>query len=389
MEMNTRLQVEHPVTEMITGTDLVEWQLRVAAGEKIPLMQEEILLQGHAFEARIYAEDPNNNFMPGAGPLLHLSTPPADRFTRIETGVRQGDEVSVHYDPMIAKLVVWAEDRQAALRKLRYSLHQYHIVGLSTNIDFLLSLSGHPQFEAGNVHTNFIPQHHDELFPTKKATPHEVMCQAALGLILKEKMLTDAFRDQSDDKFSPFASSTGRRINICYTRKMSLLDGENIVDVAVSYNQDGSYKMQIQDKTFLISGEILKEGDSLYLRSSVDGTVSKSKLVILDNTIYLFFPEGSAQIGLPVPKYLSAVSSGAEQSGAVAPMTGTVEKVFVKAGDKVQIGDPLMVMIAMKMEHTIRAPKAGVIKKVHFQEGAQANRHAPLVEFVDEEAESK
>ncbi|XP_041898009.1 methylcrotonoyl-CoA carboxylase subunit alpha, mitochondrial [Corvus kubaryi] len=389
MEMNTRLQVEHPVTEMITGTDLVEWQLRVAAGEKIPLMQEEILLQGHAFEARIYAEDPNNNFMPGAGPLLHLSTPPADRFTRIETGVRQGDEVSVHYDPMIAKLVVWAEDRQAALRKLRYSLHQYNIVGLSTNIDFLLSLSGHPQFEAGNVHTNFIPQHHDELFPTKKATPHEVMCQAALGLILKEKMLTDAFRDQSDDKFSPFASSTGRRINICYTRKMSLLDGENIVDVAVSYNQDGSYKMQIQDKTFLISGEILKEGDSLYLRSSVDGTVSKSKLVILDNTIYLFFLEGSAQIGLPVPKYLSAVSSGAEQSGAVAPMTGTVEKVFVKAGDKVQVGDPLMVMIAMKMEHTIRAPKAGVIKKVHFQEGAQANRHAPLVEFVDEEAESK
>ncbi|XP_009320012.1 PREDICTED: methylcrotonoyl-CoA carboxylase subunit alpha, mitochondrial [Pygoscelis adeliae] len=389
MEMNTRLQVEHPVTEMITGTDLVEWQLRVAAGEKIPLMQEEILLRGHAFEARIYAEDPNNNFMPGAGPLLHLSTPPPDSFTRIETGVRQGDEVSVHYDPMIAKLVVWAEDRQAALRKLRYSLHQYNIVGLSTNIDFLLSLSGHPQFEAGNVHTNFIPQHHDELFPTKKATPHEVMCQAALGLILKEKMLTDAFRDQSDDKFSPFASSTGRRINICYTRKLSLLDGENIVDVAVSYNQEGSYNMQIQDKTFLISGEIFNEGDSVYLRSSLNGTVCKSKLVILDNTIYLFFPEGSAQIGLPVPKYLSAVSSAGMQSGAVAPMTGTVEKVFVKAGDKVQIGDPLMVMIAMKMEHTIRAPKAGVIKKVNFREGAQANRHAPLVEFVDEEAESK
>uniref|UniRef100_A0A669PZA9 Methylcrotonoyl-CoA carboxylase 1 n=1 Tax=Phasianus colchicus TaxID=9054 RepID=A0A669PZA9_PHACC len=127
MEMNTRLQVEHPVTEMITGTDLVEWQLRVAAGEKIPLTQEEILLRGHAFEARIYAEDPTNNFLPGAGPLVHLSTPPPDRDTRIETGVRQGDEVSVHYDPMIAKLVVWAEDREAALRKLRYSLHQYNV----------------------------------------------------------------------------------------------------------------------------------------------------------------------------------------------------------------------------------------------------------------------
>ncbi|NXA31045.1 MCCA carboxylase, partial [Eudromia elegans] len=389
MEMNTRLQVEHPVTEMITGTDLVEWQLRVAAGEKIPLRQEEILLRGHAFEARIYAEDPNNNFMPGAGPLLHLSTPLPDSFTRIETGVRQGDEVSVHYDPMIAKLVVWAEDRQAALRRLRYSLNQYNIVGLNTNIDFLLSLSGHPQFEAGNVHTNFILQHYDELFPAQKATPHEVVCQAALGLILKEKVATDAFRDQSDDKYSPFASSSGRRINILYTRKLSLLDGENTVDVMVNYNQEGSYSMQIKDKTFLISGEISKEGNSLYLRSSINGAVSKSKLVILDNTIYLFTPEGSAQIGVPVPKYLSAVSSEGMQAGAIAPMTGTIEKVFVKAGDKVQTGDPLMVMIAMKMEHTIRAPKAAVIKKVNFQEGAQANRHAPLVEFVDEESESK
>uniref|UniRef100_A0A2K5DIZ2 Methylcrotonyl-CoA carboxylase subunit 1 n=1 Tax=Aotus nancymaae TaxID=37293 RepID=A0A2K5DIZ2_AOTNA len=130
MEMNTRLQVEHPVTEMITGTDLVEWQLRIAAGEKIPLSQEEIPLQGHAFEARIYAEDPNHNFVPETGPLVHLSTPPADPCTRIETGVRQGDEVSVHYDPMIAKLVVWAADRQAALTKLRYSLRQCHISSL-------------------------------------------------------------------------------------------------------------------------------------------------------------------------------------------------------------------------------------------------------------------
>uniref|UniRef100_A0A4W3JLZ8 Methylcrotonyl-CoA carboxylase subunit n=1 Tax=Callorhinchus milii TaxID=7868 RepID=A0A4W3JLZ8_CALMI len=127
MEMNTRLQVEHPVTEMVTGTDLVEWQLRVAAGEKLPLMQDELSVQGHAFEARIYAEDPDTDFMPGAGPLLHLSTPAPDTFTRIETGVRQGDDVSVHYDPMIAKLVVWGEDRTAALSKLKYCLRQYNV----------------------------------------------------------------------------------------------------------------------------------------------------------------------------------------------------------------------------------------------------------------------
>ncbi|XP_042315391.1 methylcrotonoyl-CoA carboxylase subunit alpha, mitochondrial [Sceloporus undulatus] len=389
MEMNTRLQVEHPVTEMITGTDLVEWQLKIAAGEKIPLTQEEILLKGHAFEARIYAEDPNNNFMPGAGPLLHLSTPPSDSCIRIETGVRQGDEVSIHYDPMIAKLVVWAEDRQAALRKLRYCLRQYNIVGLSTNVDFLLNLSGHPEFEAGNVHTNFIPQHYDELFPSKGAISKVSLCQAALGLILREKMVTDTFRLQSEDKFSPFASSNGRRINIPYVRNLTLHDGENNVNMTITYNHDGSYDMQMQDQCLHVSGCVSSDGDSDYIKCSINGVVCKSKIVILDDAIHLFSLEGSERIGLPVPKYLSGASSAGDQGGAVAPMTGTIEKVFVKAGDKVQAGDPLVVMIAMKMEHTIRAPKSGTIKKVHYQEGSQANRHAPLVELVEEEAESQ
>ncbi|XP_077344021.1 methylcrotonoyl-CoA carboxylase subunit alpha, mitochondrial [Lithobates pipiens] len=384
MEMNTRLQVEHPVTEMITGTDLVEWQLRVAAGERIPVTQEEITLSGHAFEARIYAEDPNSNFMPGAGPLLHLSTPPADLYTRIETGVRQGDEVSVHYDPMIAKLVVWAKDRQAALTKLRYCLRQYNIVGLSTNIDFLLSLSGHPAFEAGDVHTSFIPQHYNELFPPKKGISNQMLCQAALGLILKEQILTHEFNVHWEDKFSPFASGSGRRINISYTRNLTLLDGDNKVDLKINYNRDGSFDMQVQDKVLNVSGELLNEGGMTFLRCSVDGTLCKSKLVIIDNTIHLFSMEDSVQLGIPVPKFLSEVSTSGSQGGAVAPMTGTIEKVFVKAGDKVEAGDPLMVMIAMKMEHTIRAPKAGTIKKVHFKEGVQASRHAPLVEFEEE-----
>ncbi|XP_032081253.1 methylcrotonoyl-CoA carboxylase subunit alpha, mitochondrial [Thamnophis elegans] len=385
MEMNTRLQVEHPVTEMITGTDLVEWQLKVAAGEKIPLTQEEIVLKGHAFEARIYAEDPNNNFMPGAGPLLHLSTPPADSCTRIETGVRQGDEVSIYYDPMIAKLVVWAEDRPAALRKLRYCLQQYNIVGLSTNVDFLLNLSAHPEFEAGNVHTNFIPQHHSELFPPKRSISKVTLCQAALGLILKEKLVTDTFRLQTEDKFSPFASSSGRRINIPYVRNMILLDNEKNVNITVQYNHDGSYDMQIEDQFFHVSGCLSKNDDIEYIRCSVNGVVYQSKLVLLDTAIYLFSSENHEQIDLPVPKYLTSTSAGGGHSGAVAPMTGTVDKVFVKSGDKVQVGDSLVVMTAMKMEHTIRAPKAGIIKKVLYQEGSQVNRHAPLVELAEED----
>ncbi|XP_045395718.1 methylcrotonoyl-CoA carboxylase subunit alpha, mitochondrial isoform X2 [Lemur catta] len=395
MEMNTRLQVEHPVTEMITGTDLVEWQLRVAAGEKIPLSQEEITLQGHAFEARIYAEDPNNNFMPGAGPLVHLSTPQADDSTRIETGVRQGkvkenrDEVSVYYDPMIAKLVVWAASRQMALTKLRYGLRQYNIVGLHTNVDFLLKLSGHPEFEAGNVHTNFIPQHHKDLLPNWKPAAKEVLCQAALGLILKEKALTDTFRLQTQDQFSPFSSSSGRRLNFSYTRNMTLRDGKNNVAIAVTYNRDGSYNMQIEDKTFQVLGDLYSEGDCTYLKCSINGVASKTKLVILENTIYLFSTEGRIEIGIPVPKYLSSVSSEGTQGGTIAPMTGTIEKVLVKAGDKVKAGDSLMVIIAMKMEHTIKAPKDGTIKKVFYGEGSQANRHTPLVEFEEEESDKR
>uniref|UniRef100_A0A4W3J4I6 Methylcrotonoyl-CoA carboxylase subunit alpha, mitochondrial n=1 Tax=Callorhinchus milii TaxID=7868 RepID=A0A4W3J4I6_CALMI len=276
MEMNTRLQVEHPVTEMVTGTDLVEWQLRVAAGEKLPLMQDELSVQGHAFEARIYAEDPDTDFMPGAGPLLHLSTPAPDTFTRIETGVRQ-------------------------------------------------------------------------------------------------------------DPFSPFASSNGRRLNVVYIRNLTLQDGENKVDVAVEYNHDGTYNVQIDGQVFHVFGELIQEPHATYLSCSINGMVSRPKLVITDNSLHLFSKEGSAQVNSPVAKYLTGIDTFVSQGGAVAPMTGTIEKVFVKEGDLVQIGDPLMVMIAMKMEHTIRAPKAGVIEKVLFKEGSQANRHAALVTFVEEE----
>ncbi|KAL6469527.1 hypothetical protein MHYP_G00230510 [Metynnis hypsauchen] len=389
MEMNTRLQVEHPVSEMITGTDLVEWQLRVAAGEKLPLSQSDVVLRGHSFEARIYAEDPNNDFLPGAGHLQHLSTPQPDEHTRIETGVREGDEVSVHYDPMIAKLVVWGEDRSAALKKLRYCLRQYNIVGLSTNIDFLLNLSGHPEFEAGNVHTSFIPQHSEQLFPPAVAPTAEEACQAALGLLLREREQTQEFVRQSDDVYSPFGSGDGSRLNVLFCRNLTLQLGENKVAVAVTYNPDGTYSMEIGGQVFQVSGELQKEGGATYLCCCVNGVLSRPKLVIVDNEVHLFSMEGSAQVDVPLPKFLAGVSSSGAQDGAVAPMTGTIEKVLVKAGDTVQKGDPLVVMIAMKMEHTIRAPKAGVIKKVLFREGSQASRHAALVELEEEESEDK
>lgn len=225
MEMNTRLQVEHPVTEMITGTDLVEWQLKVAQGEPLPLKQEEIRRNGHAFEARIYAEDPDNNFMPGAGPLVYLTTPQATQDVRIETGVMQGDEVSVYYDPMIAKLVVWAPDRLAALRRLDSALADYHIAGLKTNIRFLRSLATHSEFKLGHVNTNFIPDHFNELFSTKTTIselPGSIVCQLLVGQIILEQKQSRRNTSFGFVQSDPFAQNDNFRINMLFQHKLTV-----------------------------------------------------------------------------------------------------------------------------------------------------------------------
>ncbi|CAG9575889.1 unnamed protein product [Danaus chrysippus] len=186
MEMNTRLQVEHPITEMITGTDLVEWQLRIAAGEPLPVSQEDIIRRGHAVECRIYAEEPRAGFLPRAGTLHRLTQPTPEENVRVETGVREGHEVSVHYDPMIAKLVVWGQDRNEALAKTKRKLSEYQVAGLETNVNFLLRLSGASAFVAGDVHTAFIPQHEAELFPQSDTVLSEDKAiQAALGYVIK------------------------------------------------------------------------------------------------------------------------------------------------------------------------------------------------------------
>ena len=208
MEMNTRLQVEHPITEMITGTDLVEWQIKIAQGELLPLKQDEIKLNGHAFEARIYAEDPANGFMPGSGRLTYLRTPPTgtDGKIRVETGVLEGDEVSVHYDPMIAKLVAWSSNRASALQKLRNALQQYYVSrmeadcllsagngsfqigGLNTNIPFLMSLCDNQQFQLGKVHTDFIKENKAALFHSQEVTP-TLAVAAATAVINAQQQL--------------------------------------------------------------------------------------------------------------------------------------------------------------------------------------------------------
>ena len=196
MEMNTRLQVEHPITEMITKTDLVEMQFTVASGKRLPVKQEDLRIHGHSFEARVYAEDPSHDFLPISGRIDHLIEPQGEH-VRVETGVRQNDEVSVYYDPMIAKLVVWSEDRETALKKLNNQLSNYKILGLKTNIPFLMKLSPHSEFVKGNVYTNFIPDFHQDLFSTGQLDG-ERLVKLAIGIVYSELNLK---RAKSNDPF--------------------------------------------------------------------------------------------------------------------------------------------------------------------------------------------
>ncbi|KAF7655848.1 hypothetical protein LDENG_00049280, partial [Lucifuga dentata] len=200
------------------------------------------------------------------------------------------------------------------------------IVGLNTNIDFLLSLSGHPEFEAGNVTTSFIPQHYADLFPIPRAPSGATICQAALGLVLQEREHTQAFTQTSSDPFSPFGSSSGWRNNINLHRNMLLQVGDQKVDVMVTYNKDGSFTMQIGGEAYHVTGDVEEEGGASFLHCSVNGVKSRPKLVILENTVHLFSTEGSSAVSVPVPKYLAGVGGSGAQGGAVAPMTGTIEK---------------------------------------------------------------
>ncbi|XP_076066589.1 methylcrotonoyl-CoA carboxylase 1 isoform X2 [Oratosquilla oratoria] len=382
MEMNTRLQVEHPVSEMITGTDLVEWQLRVAAGEPLPVTQDEINLMGHSFEARIYAEDPNNSFMPGAGPLLHLSTPSPSEDVRIETGVREGDEVSVHYDPMIAKLVVWGQNRDQALNKLKACLSEYNIVGLNTNITFLMDLASHPKFVEGDVHTDFIPQHYDELFPNKPVTSKD-LCEAALAIILNEYNENVRRISKSQDPTSPFAPSVIPRFNHKLTRPIALKMGDKEHEVNVTYKKDGGFTMAVNGETLEVSGNLVRSDNVVTMKSSINNEVSSARVVSEGKELHIFTKDGSKCFTIPSAKFEADLGSGAGATGdAVAPMPGVIEKIFVKEGETVNMGDPLVVMIAMKMEYVIKAACPGVVEKVPFQVGDNVAKNTHLVKIA-------
>ncbi|HOI53021.1 MAG TPA: acetyl-CoA carboxylase biotin carboxylase subunit, partial [Azonexus sp.] len=259
MEMNTRLQVEHPVTEMITGQDLVEWQLRVAAGQPLPLKQEQLEIRGHALEARIYAEDASKGFLPATGKLVRLVPPAESINVRVDTGVEEGDEITPFYDPMIAKLIVWDGTRDGALARMRKALADYRVAGLTTNIDFLSRLVACPAFAKADLDTGLIERQKDFLFPAAQPVPRDALLVATVGELLWEQHAAKQAAQHSGDPFSPWHARDGWRMNLSAARTISFMDGETLVDVQVRYRGE-RWEIALCGESTVASGKKL-EGD--------------------------------------------------------------------------------------------------------------------------------
>lgn len=379
MEMNTRLQVEHPVTEMITGLDLVEWQLRVADGEPLPLAQDDVKIHGHAFEARIYAEDPDNEFLPCTGVLKHLRPPETGEHVRVDTGVLEGDEVTAFYDPMIAKLIVWGEDRNIALRRLNRALDAYRIAGLRTNIDFLRRICRHPQFQQAELSTQFIEHHEDTLFADKGAAQADDAAVAALAIIAGLQKPTSS---------NPWQSGSALRLNQPATYQFSLQTTTSDEPFQVTFYQNsatqpGIWIEQRDDTEY--HWQVSSADDQLTVTRN--GAQRKLFAHVDSHSVTLF--DQHATLSFQRERIADTLNEDTAQGSLTAPMNGTVIEVLVKSGDTVEKDQAVLIMEAMKMEYTIRAPHAGEVTDTYYSAGDLVSDGAELLTIVAaEEAEA-
>jgi 3-methylcrotonyl-CoA carboxylase alpha subunit len=378
MEMNTRLQVEHPVTEMITGQDLVQWQLLVAAGDPLPLTQDEVRINGHAFEARIYAEDPDNDFLPVTGTLGFLQPPPESTHVRVDTGVRQGDEISVYYDPMIAKLIVWDASRERALQRLATALSEYRIGGTVTNLDFLYNLATSRPFVEAELDTGFIEKHHALIFHQREQDLERELPRAALALLLYRKQQSSL--RSCLDPWSPWQSGNAWRLNEPHAHRLVLHCHGQDHEVEVEQREQ-RYLVRAAGREVQLSGELT--GDILHL--DVQGHRQRATLARTQDGFTLYLPKGACHFREVLPDTGEADAAGAG-AGLTAPMNGTIVALLAEPGSKVEANTPLLVMEAMKMEHTIRAPAAGSVESFYYQPGDLVDGGAELLKFeADEE----
>ncbi|MGE5171280.1 MAG: acetyl/propionyl/methylcrotonyl-CoA carboxylase subunit alpha [Rudaea sp.] len=388
MEMNTRLQVEHPVTEMITGLDLVEWQLLVAAGLALPLAQDEIAMRGHAIEARIYAEDPERDFLPSVGRIAHWRMPDATTHVRVDTGYREGDDVTAFYDPLLAKVIAWGEDRNGAREELLHALAACEATGVTTNLAFLERLLAHEAFAAARLDTGLIAAHRDALFGPAPPAPRRALIAAALAEYRALEAAAAAAASQSADPHSPW-HLTDAWWNGTASHRVSLTfdDGHTRHALDVRRRPDGW--VAIAGEGLGVEARARPRGDALHISTREPGGGEhhdghRASVVPEGDVRHVFVP--GARVRLVRVDPLASTHDEDEHGGhLMAPMSGTVVAVFAQPGEEVAKGAALMVLEAMKMEHTITAPAAGRVVAVHFAAGDRVSEGADLVDLEEEE----
>ncbi len=371
MEMNTRLQVEHPVTEFVTGLDLVEWQLRVAAGEKLPVQAEQLRLHGHAIEARLYAEDPGRGFLPSTGRLAHLRLPQTGEGVRIDTGVRQGDAITPYYDPMIAKLIVHGADRPAAVARLRAALDDCEVVGVHTNLDLLRAIAATPTYAAGDVDTGFIGRNPDVLH-TDLSAADQAVAQAAAALDVLQHQVASAPVAEADP-YSPWGAGDAWRLNGEGYQDLILREGETSTTLRAHRIADGIWRLDGPN------GAVTAETDGAALR--LNGVLHRPTVVTRAGGRTVVLRGRNHEITIEDPLAPPLAQRTAE-GRLTAPIPARVTRVLAKTGDTVAKGAVLLTLEAMKMEISINAPFDGTIGDVRHAEGDMVEEGAVLVEFA-------
>ncbi|MDT7514343.1 acetyl/propionyl/methylcrotonyl-CoA carboxylase subunit alpha [Rhodoferax mekongensis] len=381
MEMNTRLQVEHPVTEAITGLDLVEWQLRVASGEPLPLRQDQLQIHGHAIEARICAENPDNNFLPATGSLQVYGLPPhvsfmsAERGVRVDSGVREGDAISPFYDSMVAKLIVHGANRAEALARLDAALAQTHIVGLATNVQFLRHVTTSASFAAAQLDTALIPREADALFHQDKVgLPMAVAALIAHTLQHGEHQAAQADARGWQD---PWAQRDGWKSHGAQVRSFALEYAGEPHTALLRTVRGGTLELTVGGQMYPLQWS--PQGDALDVR--VGEQRSLVKVYANGPLAHVFTARGATQI-IAIDALAHAGDAQAEGGRLTAPMPGKVVSFAVKAGDVVKKGQALAVMEAMKMEHTIAAPADGTVDELLFAPGDQVTEGSELLRMA-------
>jgi 3-methylcrotonyl-CoA carboxylase alpha subunit len=372
IEMNTRLQVEHPVTEAVTGLDLVEWQLRIAAGEKLPLAQKEIVMHGHAIEARLYAEDPERGFLPQTGTLHRLKFP-HEAIARVDTGVAEGDAITPYYDALVAKIIVRGESRAAAVTRLRHALGETAVMGVATNLGFLSRLAADPDFVAAEIDTRFIEQHRASLLPPRP--PASDLALAAAALVRLSARSNEAAKAAgSEDRYSPWARTDGWSPGGAIPQSLVFCDG-TVERVVTAASGAAGWRLTLGEREAEVGGGQPADGE---LAIDFDG-VRRRVTVLEEGTAVTILHDGEQWQLVEIDPL--AARAGEDPGGGrlTSPLPGRVIRLLVEAGSKVRRGEPLLIIEAMKMEHTIAAPADGVVAAVGCAVGDLVEEGAELI----------